>query len=333
MLNRFGCVSVLMGVMITVPAYAAPAPLDSYSRPTEYAYEPAKTFATVNNACMGLFDSVRNPVTLINEEKALNLVQECILYGVDPLLILRPRSGTAPAKSIPRERIQGTTCAPFESCFNKTSTLRKADPRDLLYSNNATFTGGGAGGKSVRSTFAGPYDAPQFNTKTPTNEQLPAHLDNGGSVTVYGDGSLAVPDDSLVNPDNATNYYAENGKTNFTRDSTVYVPPSVNGQIAQQAPIIVMQNTVIQFSDGGLIQLPAVFDGYINGRHVTGGQWIYIAHNGKLQVPSGTGIYPMPSGSTPLNPNVDYTGPNPSLPSNVSMQVNERNQPGEARWW
>lgn len=297
----------------------------------EYAYEPPKTFGAVNGACIGLFDANPNPATLYNGKAYLTLVKECILYGVDPPINTRFHAGEAPARSISRKRYISGMCAPFESCFDKTSTLRQSDPRDLLYQNNETFSGGGTGGRSIRTVFNGPYDAPQFDTATPDN--LPPHLKNGGSVTIYGDGNVRVPEDSLVNPDNGNNFYAENGQASLNRDSTIHVPPAVNGQIAQQAPIIVMQDSVIQFSDGGLIHLPAGFEGTINGRRVTGGQWVYIAHNGKLRIPSGTGIYPMPAGSTGMNPDMDYTGPSPSLPGNVALRVNERNQPGDDRWW
>lgn len=281
---------------------------------TGFLPSPAKAQITPDTAaadCLGRINAVDNPQELANNQGALLSVKRCIDLGIDPPLKTRPDWGRSPASGVAKTQIPGLTCPPFATCLYS-ARVNTTGSQSLNY-------GIGGTGNSINDAPPGTYTAPQFTGPVPP--AVPEHLEGGGAIYFHGDAVLTPPNTSLVYPDAGMNYYADGGRENIN-NGHVMVPAPPNGDVMAQQPIIINDDAVINFDQyGAIIQLPRDMHGTIAGRQVQGGDLIIVRHEGAMNLPAGTGIYPFGS---------EASG---AIPGNVAMTVTDEDDPGTDVWW
>lgn len=198
-------------------------------------------------------------------------------------------------------------------------------------------SGGGAGsGSTINSSpVNSAYAAPNFTGHLPN--EIPAHLENGGTIYFYGNATVVPPADSLLYPDNAANQYADGG-AEAINNGHIMTPPAPNGDIMSQQPVVTSRAVLFNFDDGGVMRMPPGFVGVINGVQVRGGDLVVVRHSDDILVPAGTQLYPFPMGSSANGEHAGegnsepYTGP-PLIVPPGDVTVRNNNLPGVSVWW
>jgi len=278
---------------------------------------------TASSRCRSLMDSVDNLRKLENDSEALQAIKRCIDLGIDPPTRTRPDGGTSPAAGVPKVQLPSRTCPPFSTCLY--SARVNAPPPVVTL-------GGEASDLPIQSV----YTAPQFYGHLP--DPIPPHLVNGATIYFVGkNNKITAPKDSLVYPTHSTNFYAD-GKRITVSETHILTPPAPEGKIMEQKPVILHQQTHLNFDDSGIIVLAEGYAGKIGDQEIVAGDLVYISHSAEMWLPPKTKLYPYPMGSNPEGVHRSspvweaYRGPRIQEPQNMIV-IEGDDKPGKVVWW